>query len=171
MDLNSVSQMAQILSGIAVVVAIVFGVAQVRQFQRQRLDSAAVELMRSLQDREFTNAFRLIFPLPKGLPAAEFGALGPEYEDAAICIAVRLETMGLLVYQESIPLHLVEEIIGGTAVLFWTKLRPWVEEHRAEQKHQLLFEWFQWLAERLVERGRPEQIPAYTRCRDWRPRQ
>ena len=169
MDLSSLSQIAQILGGIAVVVAIVFGVAQIRQFQQQRLDAAAVELMRSLQDREFTDAFRLIYGLGEGTGAADLRALGPDYEGAAIAIGTRFETMGLLVFRKNIPFHLVEELIGGAVVLLWRKLQPWAEEYRAEQQHELLFEWFQWLAERLSERGRLEQVPAYKRYKDWTP--
>lgn len=169
MDLNSISQIAQILGGIAVVVAIFFGIAQIRQFKQQRLDAAAIEIMRSLQDREFTHAFRLIYSLEEGVRALDLRNLGPEYEDAAITIGTRFETMGLLVFHESIPFHFVEQQIGGAVVLLWKKLQPWAEDYRAEQKHALLFEWFQWLAERLRQRGRSEQVPAYVRYQDWTP--
>ena len=48
MDLASLSQFAQIVGNLAVVVALCFGMAQIRQFRRQRLDAAAIELMRSI---------------------------------------------------------------------------------------------------------------------------
>ena len=54
--------------------AVVFGLAQLRQFQQQRRDAAAVELMRSLQDGEFARAFRLIYTLPGGLGAESLRA-------------------------------------------------------------------------------------------------
>lgn len=168
MDLTTLSQLAQILGGAAVVIAIVFGITQVRQFQQQRLDAAALELMRTLQDHEFAHAFGLIYQAAGSLDRDALRALGPEHEDAAISIGSRLEAMGLLVFRGNIPIDLVEEIIGGTAVLLWRALRPWVEQLRAEKKHELLFEWFQWLAERLDERGRLQQVPAYRRCKDWK---
>ena len=167
MDLMALSQIAQILGGTAVVIALVFGMIQIHQFRRQRLDAAAIELMRSLQDREFTHAFRLLYPLPEGIPADALRALGVEYEEAALAMGARFESMGLLVYRDSLPMHLVEEIIGGAVVLLWKRLRPWTEANRVEQAHPLLFEWFQWLAERLEERGRPTEVPAYVRHRDW----
>ena len=40
MDVQTLSQIAQILGGIAVVVVIFFGIAQIRQFKQQRLDAA-----------------------------------------------------------------------------------------------------------------------------------
>jgi len=168
LDLTMLSQVAQILGGVAVVIAIVFGITQIRQFQQQRLDSAALELMRTLQDREFTHAFRLIYPIAGSVDRDALLALGPEHEDAAISLGSRLEAMGLLVFRGSIPIDLVEEMIGGTAVLLWRQLRPWVEQLRSEKNHQLLFEWFQWLAERLDERDRLQQVPAYRRYKDWK---
>lgn len=170
MDLNTLAQVAEILSGIAVVAAMVFGVVQVRQFRQQRRDSADVELMRSMQDPEFTRSFRLIYSLPDNLGASGLRDLGPGYEEAAIAIGARFESMGLLVYRGSIPFDLVEQIVGGVVVLLWRKLRLWVVEYRAEQGHELLFEWFQWLAERIEERGRTAELPAYKRYVNWKPK-
>jgi len=168
--MGALSQIAQIVGNLAVVLALCFGMAQIRQFRRQRHDAAAIELMRSIEDQQFTHAFRLIYPLPVDMPADELRALGEEYEEAALALGARFESMGLLVYRDSLPMHLVEEIIGGAVVLLWQRLRPWVEANRREQGHPLLFEWFQWLAERLDERGRPTQTPAYDRFRSWSPK-
>jgi|SRR5688572_359490 hypothetical protein len=170
MDLEELSWIAQILGGVAVVVALVFGMVQIRQFRQQRLDGAAIELMRSLQDHEFTHSFRLLYPLPEGIPADEFRALGVDHEEAALAIGTCFETIGLLVYRDSLPLPIVEELIGGAVVLLWKRLKPWVEANRAEKNHPLLFEWFQWLAERLEDRGRPTQTPAYARYAQWTPK-
>jgi hypothetical protein len=170
MDIASLSQIAQIVGNLAVVLALCFGMAQIRQFRRQRHDAAAIELMRSIEDQQFTHAFRLIYPLPVDMPVEEFRALGPDYEEAALALGARFESMGLLVYRDSLPMHLVEEIIGGAVVLLWQRLRPWVEANRREQGHPLLFEWFQWLSERFEERGRPSEVPAYDRFRDWTPK-
>ena len=170
MDLSALTQFTQIIGNLAVVLALCFGMAQIRQFRRQRHDAAAIELMRSIEDQQFTHSFRLIYALPVAMPADELRALGPDYEDAALSLGARFESMGLLVYRDSLPMHLVEEIIGGAVVLLWYRLKPWVEASRREQNHPLLFEWFQWLAERLEERGRPTQTPAYDRFRRWTPK-
>lgn len=68
-----------------------------------------------------------------------------------------------------IEAELVEDLIGGVTIDFWRKLRPWVEDLRAANRQPLLLEWFQWLAERLAERGRSDAVPVYERCRDWTP--
>lgn len=170
MELDVLSQFAQVLGGISVVVAVVFGIVQLRQFQQQRSDAAAVELMRSLQDGEFTRAFRLIYALPDGVGAEDLRAKGNEYEEAAYAISARFETMGLLVFRGNIPFLLMEELVGGAVVALWCRLQPWVFDVRSEQEQRLLWEWFQWLAERLADRGRPGETPAFEKYRDWSPK-
>jgi hypothetical protein len=80
-----------------------------------------MELARSFEDREFTEAYRL-----------------------------------------------VADLVGGAAILIWGKLKNWVQETRTSQNHELLFEWFQWLVERLEDRGENVRDPAYQAYRDWR---
>ena len=96
--------------------------------------------------------------------------MGEQYEDAAYIIGAKFETMGLLAFRQIIPLDLVEELIGGTVVGFWKSLRPWIEHQRMQKGEARLLEWFQWLAERLAERARSSQAPAYELYRNWRVR-
>ena len=170
LDINYWSQIAQILSGITVVAGVVFGFLQFRQYQHQRRDAAALELMRSFQDSDFTDAMRLLYALPDELSASEFRALGSEYEDAALVVGTRFETMGLLGFREDIPFDLLEDLIGGVCIALWKKVRFWAEDVRREQNQRMFLEWFQWLVERLKERGRTDKMPAYERCRTWRPK-
>ena len=163
------SQIAEVLGGVAVVTAVVFGVVQLRQFQQQRRDLAAVELMRTLQDSEFTRAFHLIYSLPDGLRAADIRARGTKYEEAAFTICARFETIGLLVFRGNIPSHMVEELVGGLVIKLWKRLHPWVQDVRAEQEHEILWEWYQWLAEQYEKLGRVEKAPAFEKYRDWHP--
>ena len=125
--------------------------------------------MRSLPDREFTHAFRLLYSLEEGVGAQALRSLSSEYEEAAIAISTRFEKMGSLVFQRNIPFHLVEQQVGRAIVLLWAKLQPWADNYRAEQKHPLLFEWFHWLADQLRRRGRSEERSAYELHKDWRP--
>ena len=155
--------LAQIVGSLAVVAAIVFGFAQIRQFRQQRRDVLAVELMRSIQDTEFTRSARMIFTIPPDLSAAEFLALGPDIEHAAWAISAKYETVGYLVYRGIMPTDLAEELLGGIGVHLWQRLRPWVESLREAQGQPLFMEWFQWLVELLQERKRPQAIPAYLR--------
>lgn len=167
MNLQTFSIVVDIISSIAVFAAILFGLTQIRQFRQQRRDVAAIELVRSVQDSEFTNAFRLIHVLPENMPAAEFKAKGTEYIAYALAVGMKYETIGLLVYKGVLPLPVVEELVGGVAIMFWRRLYPWVESMRKEQSADFIFEWFQWLVERLEDSGRDIREPAHKLYQDW----
>jgi hypothetical protein len=165
--LDTLANLAQVLGALAVLAAIVFGLAQIRQFRQQRRDALAVELMRSIQDAEFTRSLRVLLTLPLEISADEVRDRGTDLEDAAWALCAKYETLGYLVYRGIMPIELVEELVGGVGVHLWTRLRPWAESVRAEQGQPLLLEWFQWLAERLQERDRPNAVPAYIRLQSW----
>lgn len=91
----------------------------------------------------------------------------PEFEDAAIALVAKYETLGYLVYRGIMPIDLVEELVGGVGVYFWSLLKPWALSLREERNQPLMFEWYQWLAEQMERRGRPLEQPAFERYRDW----
>jgi hypothetical protein len=81
--LETLANFAQMLGAIAVVAAIAFGVAQIRQFRQQRRDALAVELMRSIQDTEFTRSLRILLTLPVNATVDDVRARGGSFEDAS----------------------------------------------------------------------------------------
>jgi len=170
MNLQTFSELAEIFSFLTVIAAIIFGFIQIRQYQMRRRDLAAIELVRSVQDSEFTKAFRLIHSLPENIAAAELNAKGTEYVDAALALGMKYETIGLLVFKGVVPISTAEELVGGVAITLWKRLSPWVHSIRTEQSQDLFLEWFQWLVNKLEDRNRGQQEPAYKRFNDWKPR-
>jgi hypothetical protein len=167
MTLQTLSIIVDIFSSIAVLAAIIFGLIQIKQFRQQRRDVAAIELVRSVQDSEFTNAFRLIHSLPENISAVDFEEKGSEYIEAADILGMKYETIGLLVYKGVVPISTAEELIGGIAITLWKRLYPWVESVRKDQSQDLFLEWFQWFVDRLEDRKRGDQEPAHIRFEEW----
>lgn len=91
-------------------------------------------------------------------------------EEAAWALGAKYETFGYLVYRGIMPIDMVEELVGGVGVHLWYRIKPWITALREQQGQPLIHEWWQWLAERLEERGRPTAVPAYTRLSGWRAR-
>jgi hypothetical protein len=168
--LQTLANLAQILGAVAVIAGIAFGFTQVRQFRQQRQDALAVELMRSIQDAGFIGSIRILMEVPDSASAAEARSLGPTAEEAAWVLGAKYETLGYLVYRGIMPIDMVEELVGGVGVQLWYRIKPWVTAVREQQGQPLLHEWWQWLAERLEERGRPTAVPAYIRLGGWRAR-
>jgi hypothetical protein len=127
--------------------------------------------MRSFYDPEFARAVRLINEVPDGCSAAELRGRGAEYEEAALIIATRLETIGLLVFKAITSFSMVRELLGGMTIVMWRKLEHWTLDVRSRNAQPSWAEWFQWLAERLAEQsGDKEAQPAYVRWARWKPR-
>ena len=169
LNLAPAVQLAQIVGPTAVALGVILGLVQLREFQRQRRETAAVELVNSFRNAEFNLALRLIWALPEPISAEELRAQGRELEDAAVLIGTTMESVGVLVYRRVVPFPILDELMGDATVRFWTKLGPWVQQLRREQGRESVFEWFQWLAERLSEHERRTTEGAHVRFRKWKP--
>ena len=169
MTWEAISAISTAFTAVVIAVTALLGIYQLAQLRAQRRDAAAIELMHSLQDTTFARAFRLIFLQPDTMSAADVVAGGPELEEAAMILAFRFETIGLMVYRGTISFQLVDELIGGATIEIWNRLSGWVVATRIERGWPMYCEWFQWLAERFAARGRLDRPPAHERLRDWKP--
>ena len=82
----------------------------------------------------------------------------------------RLEALGYLVYRHVLPLRSVEELMGGMITPQWVRLKPVAERDRVVTGNPRMFEWAQWLAERVAQRRTgTESPPAFRAYADWSP--
>jgi hypothetical protein len=169
MDLITIVHIARIVGSVVVISGVIFGIIQIRQYQQQRQDVAAVQLVNSFQSPDFNNSLRKVWSLPDAADWQELQARGEEWEAAAFQVGMTLETMGVLVYRRIVPLSILDELMGDAILVLWRKLQPWVAHLRTEQKRDSAYEWFQWLAERLAEKERRIEIGAYRKYRNWKP--
>lgn len=169
MTWEAVTAIATAFTGCVILITAIVGVYQLRQLRDQRRDSAAIELMRSLQDPTFARAFQLVLSLPAEVPASELQASGTNLDEAATILAIRFETLGLMVYRGAISFDVMEDLVGGVVLNIWNRLKDPICEIRTKKDWPMYCEWFQWLAEQLEKRGRLQEIPAHIRLRDWGP--
>ncbi|MGZ3404981.1 MAG: DUF4760 domain-containing protein [Polyangia bacterium] len=167
MDLAGI---ANAVNAVAVTAGVVFSATQLRDYRRQRRSDAMLELVRSFQSPAFTWALRRINSLPDGARLPEIRErLGPDGEDDLFLIGLTWESLGVLVFRREITLDLMDDFFSGAISISWRKLRLFVEEDRAVMGRPTVWEWFQWLAERMIER---EQVtppnPAHLVHKQWR---
>ena len=169
-DLPTIANLAEIFGAIIVVAGVIFAVIQIRLFRRQRLEAAAIEVIRSWLSPEFTRAFSVIQQLPDSISAAKLRAHSSDCESLAMIIGNTFEGFGVMVYRRIVPLALVDELLGGAVVFLWIKLASWVKESRKEQSRETVYEWFQWLADRIQEHSGTDLIEgAHEKHRNWVP--
>jgi len=170
MSWEAVTAVSTAIMGLVIAVTAFVGFDQLRQLREQRRDSATVELVRTFQDVDFTRAVGFVFSLPPGVSAAELRAQGREYEEAARLVALRFESLGLLVFRRAVAFDVTQELIGGAVVTVWERLKDSIRETREAQDYPMWMEWFQWLAEQFMRQDRLQQSPAHVQHRDdWSP--
>jgi hypothetical protein len=125
--------------------------------------------MHSFQTPDFARASRKIWDLPPGSDGEKI-ASDADAVHAIDQLGMTFETMGSLVHRRKIPLSLVQEVMGGSTVLLWARVKPFVELDRARQGRQNVYEWWQWLAERLAEdASESKRQGAHIAFADWKP--
>lgn len=129
-----------------------------------------LELVRSFQSPAFTRALRHIVSLPNGATTAQIREkLGPEGEEMVYLVMLTWESLGVLLFRREVSIDLLDDFFSGPIVVSWRKLHEFVEEDRRMLERTTVAEWFQWLAERMIEREKSiPPVPAYTAHRDWK---
>ena len=163
-----IATLANLASGLAVIVAVIFGSLQVQHMARTRALFTAAELVRAMLTREFSLSVRKVLTLPDHADP-ELIRQNEEMADAVLSLSHVFESLGVLVFHRVIPLHLVDDLMGGYIRQCWRKIRPYVEVRRKELGISY-GEWLQWLAERIEQFPSPgKQEGAHFSHRDWKP--
>jgi hypothetical protein len=158
----------QLITTIAIVIGVGFGAYEIRGLRERRTHEAQILLANSFYTAEFQNANRKVLGLPDGASRANVDMLIGG--DTVFYWLGAMEALGILVHHRQIPIELVDDFFSGPVVISWHKLEPYVEETRAVTQRATMHEWFQWLAERMIERERAKPpVPAHIQHRDWRP--
>ena len=169
-ELDTLADLAEVFGAFVVLGGLGFAVIQMLHYRKQRQETAAIELLRSFQNPEFSRSLRAVLTLPRNLGSQEMAERGRGDQDAIMVVVLTFESIGVMVFRGIVPLEMVNELLGGVCVESWVRLNQYMQDSRAESDRKTMSEWFQWLAERLDEHhtryGRP---PAYEQYRDWRP--
>ncbi len=164
------STVANLVNAVAVTFGVVFAAAQIRDYRKQRQRDTMLELVRSFQSPDFTRAIRRINALPDGASRQQIhDAFGTEGEDDVFLAGLTWESLGVLLFRREITLDLMDDFFSGAIVISWRKLQAFVEQDRRDLKRDTVWEWFQWLAEQMIEHEqKTPPVPAHLEHRAWR---
>ena len=154
----------------AIVTGIVFGLRELGELQKSRELDTTLKLVDVIQNEATGVGVRRLFTLPANLPEEEFQRQLGDDLDNVMLLAATFESLGIMVYRREASLDLVDEMFGGVVGTAWDRVKPFISSERQRIGNPQMFEWFQWLAERLQEhRAKPGTAPAYVQHRDWKP--
>jgi hypothetical protein len=166
LDLSST---LNLISTVAIAAALIFAALQVRQQNLKRTDQAAVTVIQTMQSERWTRALDLIGKLPENTQLSNIERMGPEVVSSLFDLTLRLETIGYMVFRRIVQLDVVDDLIGGVTLVFWSRAKAWSDQIRVQTGNPKFAEWCEWLAGRITERrARLGHEPAHIRHAHWR---
>ncbi len=168
LDLSTIANLATALT---VLTAVIFGIIEMRRARREREERAAFAAVQAILTPEWMRSMLMVHNIPDDVSAATIEA-DPRMLEAACAVGIILEGLGYSVYARIVPLHVVDDLMGGTVRLAWRKLRTYIEEERRRSGSKKSFEWFEWLATQVdrYSTGKTNlQVGAQEAYQDWKP--
>ena len=157
----------ELITATAVVLGILFGLLQLRHYHVSRKRESALHLLTSFQTAEFVQGTWLTLGLPDGLSTKEIEDRVGEVHLIHLSMST-WESIGILVFNRETSLSMVHDAYGGLILISWKRLENYVVELRETLQSESLYEWFQWLAERMIDLEKAEtQVPAYIGHCSW----
>ena len=152
MTSDVITLIANVALALSFVVALVFGIAQVKAVERDRRERLTLETLRNFQTREFAELIHYILNGTMPSSQEELRALPEKEQVMFIQFSQQMESLGMLVAEELISIDLVDKTLGSFVTTSWLKYKTMFVSTR--ESDPFLGEYFQWLAERIDERMR-----------------
>ncbi len=149
-----ITLIANLALTLSFIVALIFGIAQVKAAARDRRERLTLEILRQFQTREFSEL--TLFITSHKLPSSQkgFHALSAKEQVIFFQFSQEMESLGILVAEGLINIDLVDKTLGSLVTTAWTKYKAMFLDIREKQPDPFLGEYFQWLAEQINERMR-----------------
>ena len=147
-----ITLIANLALTLSFVVALIFGIAQVKAASRDRRERLTLETLRNFQTHEFAEL--MLYITASNLPSTRKEMLAlPEREQVfLIQFAQEMESLGILVAEKFINIDLVDKTLGSLVTTSWEKYKTMFLDIRENAPDPFLGEYFQWLAEQIDER-------------------
>lgn len=154
MNYEIAALIANIALALSFLVALVFGIVQVRAAAQDRRERLTLEALRSFQTREFAELTSQLTYHKTPNSYEEFLLL-PLHEKAKyIQFGQEMETLGMMVAERLIKVDLVDKTLGSFVTATWQKYKTIFGDMREKQSDPFLGEYFQWLSELIEVRMR-----------------
>ncbi len=149
-ELEIAASYAEIIGAAAVLIAIAFAVIEFRQLKHQRLEAASLEMIRSWQGPDYVNALYAVLQLEDHISPDALGESGEDHLQKAFRVCVTYEALGIMAHRGTLPIKIVNELMGGVVSISWRKLDLWVYQMRLDTTPRFS-EWFEWLARQVTD--------------------
>jgi len=152
MNSQTITNIANIALSLSVIVAVIFGIAQVKAAARDRRERLTLEVLRQFQTREFAELLHFVNIIE--IPATFEESLKQPANERIMMIQFgqQMESLGMIVAEGLIDIDLVDKTLGSFVTTAWERYKTLFLNIRETQADPFLGEYFQWLAEKIDRR-------------------
>jgi hypothetical protein len=152
MNNELIALIANLALTLSFIIALIFGIVQVKTSKRDRQERLTLEALRTFQSREFAEL--ILHVTTRNMPAnlKEWNAMPMGERAMYVQFGQEMESVGILVAERLISLDLVDKTLGSLVITSWAKYQPIFMDMREKQPDPFLGEYFQWLAEQIERR-------------------
>ena len=159
----------EIISIAVIIIGVGVGLMTLRQYHLARKREAASMLLSTYQSTEFFSGLTRIFNLDEGMSKASVDEAFAKDIELLYLVMSTWESIGILLYNREITIDMVDKAHSGPILMSWLKLESYIKAIRNEMDRHTMFEWFEWLVDRMKERENVEgRVPAYEAYKDWK---
>jgi hypothetical protein len=147
-----ITNIANLALALSFIVALIFGIAQVRMAARDRKEHFTLDILGNFKSREFAEL--MCFMAGHEMPSTyeEMNKLPTEEWILIVQFSQQMESLGMLVAERYINIDLVDKTLGSFVLTSFDKLKPMILDTRQTTNDPFMNEYFQWLAEKVDER-------------------
>src|SRR6476661_6237499 len=144
MNSDIITIIANLALTLSFIVALIFGIAQVRVAARDRKERLTLGTLEAFQTREFAELLYTINNLKTLTSWKEMESLPKEDQVKIIQFGQEMEHLGILVAEKLINLDLVDKTLGSFVTTAWERYEPMFLDMRKKLPDPFLGEYFQW---------------------------
>ncbi|HJW31497.1 MAG TPA: hypothetical protein VJ508_19845, partial [Saprospiraceae bacterium] len=137
---------------VSVIVAVIFGMIQVKMSNRDRRERLTLETLRNFQTREFAELIHYTTSVEFPKDYEEWQKWPDENRIRNIQFMQEMEALGMLLAEKLINIELIDKTLGSFVISSWEKFKPLVLQIRERSQDPFLAEYYQWMARQMDER-------------------
>jgi hypothetical protein len=152
MSTEFIALLANLALTLSFIVAVIFGIAQVKTANRDRRERLTLDTLRTFQTKEFAELINFITIARIPASFKEWQNWPEEGRIRFIQFGQEMESLGMLLAERLINVDLVDKTLGSFVISSWEKYKPLVLDMREKMPDPFLDEYFQWMAAQMDQR-------------------
>ncbi len=121
---STITLIANVAIALSFLVAVIFGIAQVRVAERDRRERLTLDTIRNFQTREFAEILYYFSSSTAPATREQFQAMSQNEQIIFLQLSQQMESLGILVAEKFIDLDLVDKTLGSFVSTGWERYKP-----------------------------------------------